>query len=74
MDSGSRRETILRRVEQALATMDERALAVFERARYRDLDNRAIAAELGLTINQVERALTAALVHVMRHVDGGGRP
>jgi len=42
---------------------------VFNRARYRDLDYFQIAAELGITIAEVERLLASAMVHLMRFPD-----
>lgn len=47
--------------------------AVFERHRYRDLDYHKIAAELGITVRQVERHYAAAMLHIMRctEEDGG---
>ncbi len=64
---------VLRRIEHALNTMDELPLAVFERARYRDLDYHQIAAELGITVKEVERHFAAAMLHIMRCTkeDGG---
>lgn len=65
---------LLRRIERALDAMPPRPRAVFECARWRDLDNAEIAAELGLSVRQVECALAAALVHIKRCVDAGGGP
>ncbi|UIJ47129.1 hypothetical protein LZK98_09380 [Sphingomonas cannabina] len=64
---------VLRRIAQALDTMDELPRAVFERHRYRDLDYHQIAAELGITVREVERHLAAAMLHIMRctEEDGG---
>lgn len=64
---------VLRRIAQALDTMDELPRAVFERHRYRDLDYHQIAAELGITVRQVERHFAAAMLHIMRctEEDGG---
>lgn len=64
---------VLRRIERALDTMDELPLAVFERARYRDLDYHQIAAELGITVKEVERNLAAAMLDILRctEEDGG---
>ena len=64
---------ILRRIERALDTMEELPLEVFERHRYRDLDYHQIAAELGITVRQVERHFAAAMLHIMRCTgeDGG---
>jgi DNA-directed RNA polymerase specialized sigma24 family protein len=74
MDTGPDHDEVLRRIGQALAMMDQRPLAVFERVRYRNLDYFQIAAELGLTVRQVERAFAAALLHIARCVDGDGGP
>lgn len=64
---------VLRRIERALATIDELPLAVFERARYRDLDYHQIAAELGIPVKEVEHHFAAAMLHIMRctEEDGG---
>ena len=66
-------DEVLRRIRGALDTMEELPLAVFERHRYRDLDYHQIAAELGITVGQVERHLAAAMLHIMRctEEDGG---
>ncbi|MBW4332244.1 sigma-70 region 4 domain-containing protein [Stakelama sp. CBK3Z-3] len=64
-----RHRRALCRIEQALATMDELPRAVFERARFRDLDYARIAEELGISIAEVERHLAAAMVHILNHTD-----
>ncbi|WP_109808760.1 RNA polymerase sigma factor [Sphingosinithalassobacter portus] len=61
---------VLRLLEHALETMDELPLAVFERARYRDLNYHQIAEELGLTTSQVERHFAAAMLHIMKCTKG----
>ncbi|MBW4332111.1 sigma-70 region 4 domain-containing protein [Stakelama sp. CBK3Z-3] len=63
---------VLRRIEQALATMDELPLAVFERARFRDLDYARIADELGISVAEVEKHLAAAMLHIVNHTDPAG--
>lgn len=74
MDEEPVRDEVLRRIRHALGTMPERSYAVFVRKRYRDMDYREIAAELGLSVRQVERAFAAALAHIDRCVDGDGGP
>ena len=64
----------LRRIEQALATMDELPRAVFERARFQNLDYAQIADELGITINEVEQHFAAAMLHIVEHTDPVGGP
>jgi DNA-directed RNA polymerase specialized sigma24 family protein len=56
----------LRRVREALATMDELPRAVFERASILDIGYRQIAAELSITPAEVEHHLAEALVHIER--------
>ena len=64
-----RHRRALRRIEQALATMDELPRAVFERARFRNLDYVQIADELGITITEVEQHLAAAMLHILDYTD-----
>jgi RNA polymerase sigma factor (sigma-70 family) len=59
----------LNRMRTALDTMDEMQRAVFERARFRNLEYRQIARELGITPREVERHLASALLHIWRHTD-----
>lgn len=64
----------LRRIAAALATMDELPRAVFERHCFRDLDYARIAAELDIGIDDLERHLAAAMLHLLRCTNGGGGP
>lgn len=59
----------VRRLSSALDTMDETERAVFERIRFSDQDYRQIAAELGLSVRQVERHFASALLHIWRMLD-----
>ena len=56
----------LRRLRRAIEAMPEPEWQVFQRARYRDLDYFQIAAELDITVAEVERLLTSAMVHLMQ--------
>ncbi|OJY48753.1 sigma factor-like helix-turn-helix DNA-binding protein [Sphingomonas sp. 67-41] len=55
-----------RRLRRALDAMPEPEWQVFQRARYRDLDYFEIAAELDITVAEVERLLGSAMVHLMQ--------
>ena len=55
-----------RRLRRALDAMPEPEWQVFQRARYRDLDYFEIAAELDITLAEVERLLGSAMVHLMQ--------
>ena len=55
----------LRRLRHALNAMPEPERAVFERARFQELDFVAIAAELGIGIDEVERRLARAMAHLV---------
>ncbi len=66
------RAELLRRIRHALDTMDELPRAVFEQYRYRDLDYQRIAAALGINIAEVERHMAAAMLHLLRCVNGNG--
>lgn len=55
-----------RRLRRAIDAMPEPEWQVFLRARYRGLDYPKIAAELGLSVDEVERLLAAAMVHLMQ--------
>lgn len=59
----------LRRLQQALATMDELSRAVFERASILDIGYRQIAAELRITPAEVEHHLAEALIYIERALD-----
>lgn len=63
---------LLRRMEAALAAMDDLPRAVFERHCFRDLDYVQIAAELDIGVDEVERHLAAAMLHILRCTDGVG--
>ncbi len=55
-------------LRRRLDTMPKRARQVFDRARFRDMDYLAIAAELGITLAEVEQLMARA----MRHLLAGG--
>jgi DNA-directed RNA polymerase specialized sigma24 family protein len=55
----------LRRLRRRLETMPEAERGVFERARFRDLDYVAIAAELDLSVVEVERLMAGAMQHLL---------
>ena len=57
------------RVAAALPTMAPLPRAVFERHRYRDMTYDAIAVELGVSVEDVERALADAMLHIKRCAD-----
>lgn len=65
---------LLRHIAAALETMDDLPRAVFERHCFRDLDYARIAHELDIGIDEVERQLAAAMLHLLRSTDGGGGP
>ena len=69
-----RHRRALRRMEHALATMDELPRAVFERARFQNLDHVHIADELGITVTEVEQHFAAAMLHIVNHTDPVGGP
>ncbi|WP_169798348.1 RNA polymerase sigma factor [Sphingomonas soli] len=54
----------LRRLRRAIQAMPDPEWQVFLRARYRDLDYFQIAAELDITVSEVERLLGDAMVHL----------
>lgn len=56
----------LRRLRHALETMPEPERQVFDRARYRDMDYVEIAAELDITVAEVERRMAGAMRHLVR--------
>jgi DNA-directed RNA polymerase specialized sigma24 family protein len=56
----------LRRLRRALDAMPDPERQVFDRARYRDLDYFQIAAELDITVAEVERLLGSAMFHLMQ--------
>ncbi|WP_084584610.1 RNA polymerase sigma factor [Sphingomonas azotifigens] len=63
----------LRRLRDALDTMEPLPRAVFDLHRYRDLDFSQIADELGISVAEVERQFAAAMLHLLlsTHEDGG---
>ena len=68
------RAELLRRIRHALDTMDELPRAVFDLHRYRDLDYRRIALELGISVSEVECHMADAMLHLLRCVNkSGGR-
>ena len=54
--------------------MDALPRAVFERARFRNLDYVQIAGELGITVTDVEQHFAAAMLHILDHTDPVGGP
>lgn len=54
-----------RRLRRRLQTMPAPERAVFDRARYRDLDYIQIAAELDINIDEVQRLLSSAMQHLV---------
>lgn len=59
----------LRRLRLRLDSMPEAERQVFERARFRDLDYLQIAAELDITVAEVERLMASAMRHLMSDDD-----
>ena len=55
----------LRRLRRRLDTMPDAERQVFDRARYRDLDYIEIAAELDITVAEVERLMASAMRHLV---------
>jgi DNA-directed RNA polymerase specialized sigma24 family protein len=62
----------MRRLRHAHQSMPEPARAVFDRARFQNLDYYRIADELGIEIAEVERRMAEAMVHLMRGTDEAG--
>ena len=62
----TRPDLLIRRLEQAMATMDASSRAVFLAHRLDGLPYDQIATRLGLSITQVERHLAAAILHIDR--------
>jgi DNA-directed RNA polymerase specialized sigma24 family protein len=60
----------MRRLRRAHQTMPEPVRAVFDRARFQNLDYYQIADELGIDIAEVERRMAQAMLHLMRNTDG----
>lgn len=52
-------------LRRRLETMPQRARQVFECARFRDMDYPAIAAELGITVAEVEELMARAMLHLL---------
>lgn len=52
-------------LRRRLETMPGRERQVFERARFRDMDYLAIAAELGITVEEVEQLMARAMRHLL---------
>lgn len=59
----------LRRLERALDTMPAQARAVFERHRFENVAYDAIADELGIDTEEVERRMAQAMAHLLREAD-----
>jgi DNA-directed RNA polymerase specialized sigma24 family protein len=57
------------RIAGALPTMEPLPRAVFDRHRYNGMDYTAIADQLGITVEEVERAMADAMLHIMRCTD-----
>lgn len=55
----------LAELRRRLDTMPVREREVFECARFRDLDYLAIAAELGMTVAEVEQLMARAMLHLL---------
>jgi len=55
-------------LRRALATMPDSDRAVFDRARFDGLDYEQIAAELDISVDEVERRLVAGMLHLIRTV------
>lgn len=55
----------LRRLRRRLETMPEPERQVFDRARFRDLDYLEIAAELDISVAEVERRMAGAMRHLV---------
>lgn len=64
----------LRRLRDALDTMEPLPRAVFDLHRYRDLDFPQIADELGISVAEVERQFAAAMFHLLRSTHENGGP
>lgn len=59
----------MRRLRRAHQTMPEPVRAVFDRARFQNLDYYQIADELGIDIAEVERRVAEAMLHLIRNTD-----
>ena len=55
----------LRRLRRRLETMPEPERQVFDRARYRDMDYVEIAAELDISVAEVEQRMAGAMRHLI---------
>ena len=66
-------ESLPRRVEQAIASMDAHTREVFLLHGVHDLGFNEIASRLGMPEGDVEAEIARALVILLRAVDGGGR-
>jgi len=64
----------LRRLRDALDTMEPLPRAVFDMHRYSDLDFPQIADELGISVAEVERQFAAAMFHLLRSTHENGGP
>lgn len=64
----------LRRLRDALDTMEPLPRAVFDLHRYRDLDFSQIADELGISVAEVERQLATAMLHLLLSTQENGGP
>ena len=64
----------LRRLRDALDTMEPLPRAVFDMHRYRDLDFPQIANELGISVTEVEHQFAAAMLHLLLSTRENGGP
>lgn len=63
----------LRRLRDALDTMEPLPRTVFDLHRFRELDFPQVADELGISVAEVERQFAAAMLHLLlsTHENGG---
>lgn len=64
---------LVARMRAAVAALPEREQAVFLLHAVDELDFAAVAARLGICVDEVERLLASALVRLGRDLDAGGR-
>lgn len=57
----------LAELRRRFETMPARERQVFECARFRAMDYLAIAAELGMTVAEVEQRMARAMLHLLGH-------
>jgi RNA polymerase sigma-70 factor (ECF subfamily) len=61
---------LLRRLEEAVASMPRKQRAIFLAHRLDDMSYEEIADRTGLTVRQVERQMARAIYKLCRHMDG----